>query len=229
MDLDGDGIRDIISGSYPGELYLIAGRPEGGFRAPVVIADRDGDPIRLSSASVPFAVDWDRDGDLDLAVGDIRGRVHFVRNESGDGSLSLGGDELVEAEGEQIACGQGDAGPVVADWDGDGTLDLILGTGEGSVLLYRNTVRQGPPRLLAPTVLVPPSSLKPGNEPSSDASPAPGIRAKVCVDDWNGDGRLDLIVGDFGVTRKAEPKEELQSAGMPLLNYHGWVWVYLRK
>jgi hypothetical protein len=26
----------------------------------------------------------------------------------------------------------------------------------------------------------------------------PGVRAKVCVVDWNGDGLLDLLVGDFG-------------------------------
>ena len=30
------------------------------------------------------------------------------------------------------------------------------------------------------------------------------MRAKVCVADWNGDGRLDLLVGDFA-TQKPEP------------------------
>jgi hypothetical protein len=32
------------------------------------------------------------------------------------------------------------------------------------------------------------------------------MRAKVCVVDWNGDGRLDLLVGDFGMTYGEELK-----------------------
>jgi predicted nuclease with TOPRIM domain len=33
--------------------------------------------------------------------------------------------------------------------------------------------------------------------------PHRGIRSKLCVADWNGDGRLDLLVGDFA-TQKPE-------------------------
>ena len=42
-----------------------------------------------------------------------------------------------------------------------------------------------------------------------------GGRVKVCVTDWNGDGRPDLLVGDFASGGNRQ--------------YHGWVWVYLRK
>src|SRR5262249_43747335 len=40
--------------------------------------------------------------------------------------------------------------------------------------------------------------------PSRDAKP--GARAKVCVVDWNGDGHLDLLVGDFGGIYGERPK-----------------------
>jgi hypothetical protein len=32
------------------------------------------------------------------------------------------------------------------------------------------------------------------------------VRAKVCVVDWNGDGHLDLLVGDFGGIYGEKPK-----------------------
>ena len=51
--------------------------------------------------------------------------------------------------------------------------------------------------------------------PVSATTAAQRDAVQVAVADWNGDGKLDLIVGDFmsGEERK----------------YHGWVWVYLRK
>ena len=46
MDFDGDGILDLVSGSYdPGELYLFRGLGKGQFAAREVIRDRSGKPI----------------------------------------------------------------------------------------------------------------------------------------------------------------------------------------
>ena len=70
MDLDGDGIGDILTGSYPGELYFFKGQGKGEFAAPVKL-QRDGKNINLGPSSTVFATDW-RGADLDL---DSDGRI----------------------------------------------------------------------------------------------------------------------------------------------------------
>lgn len=196
MDLDGDGHLDVISGGFPGHVYLFRGSAEGtwGARANVLLAD--GTALKVQSASAPFAVDWDRDGDLDLVVGDIQGKVWLFDGQGGKATLSLGAGRALEVGGEAIQVGGGDAGPVVADWDGDGTLDLILGTGNGEVFLYRNGAAKGAPQLDAPVTL-----LKGSGWSDASESTGPGARVKPCVTDWNGDGLLDLVVGDISMTR----------------------------
>ena len=41
MDLDGDGYPDIISGSWPGELFIFRGGPGRKFGPPEMIKDKD--------------------------------------------------------------------------------------------------------------------------------------------------------------------------------------------
>jgi len=152
-----------------------------------------------SLAAVPFVYDHDGDGDLDLLVGNIQGRVILIPNEGTPRKFAFNGSKrrALEAGGSPVKV-EGDSGPVIADWDGDGLPDLLVGSGDGSVWWYRNAGKKGAPEYAAGAALLPKSSrgydkpVKHGGAPES-----PGFRTKVHVVDWNGDGLADLLVGDI--------------------------------
>jgi hypothetical protein len=202
VDLNGDGITDILSGSYPGEMYLFPGKDDGTFGAAVRLKDEKGADVKVGSAAAPHAFDWDGDGDLDLLVGNIDGQVWFVRN-VGDAKKPVfekaGTLDVGEAP---IRVPGGNAGPWIADWDGDGVKDLVVGCGDGSVRLYVAKRTEGLPELSKPVQLVKAGAW--GGQPGQKVEF--GVRAKVCVADWNGDGRDDLLVGDF-VSGRTEPPD----------------------
>ena len=213
MDLDRDGIGDILSGSYDGDLYFFKGKGHGEFAAPAKL-QRAGQDINLGASSTVFAADWRGTGRLDLLVGGMRGDVYLIPNDGTIAKPLWGAPRKLAAGGQPIrGSHHGDSQPVAADWDGDGRLDLIVGWGDGSVVWYRNVGTKTEPKLAKGVTLVPaapPPNYDDNAPPSRDSKP--GVRAKVCVVDWDGDGRLDLLVGDFGgiYGEKAELSEQDQ-------------------
>ncbi len=213
MDLDGDGHPDILSGSYwPGDLYVFRGQADGTFAKGEILKDVDGKNINAggpwksdkepnldSLAASPFAADLRGTGVLDLVVGNIGGKIILIPNEgtAAKPAFNPKNRRVLEADGKPILVPGGDAGPFVVDWDGDGLLDLIVGAGDGSVWLFRNVGTRKEPRFAKGETLVPASSTAWVPVPIGAAPAGPGARVKVCVTDWNGDGRLDLLVGDL--------------------------------
>lgn len=195
MDFNGDGTRDLISGSYsPGDLFFFERKSNGTFAAAKKILDRNGKAVNVGSASAVFAADWDNDNDLDLVIGNISGEVYFVPNEGSAKTSQFGKPQKLSADGKPIRVNHGDAGPVVADWNGNGLLDLLVGAGDGSVIFYRNKGTKTKPALAGGVELIPAHK-------KSDTVTC-GTRTKICVTDYNQDGRPDLLVGDFTSARK---------------------------
>lgn len=168
-----------------------------------VEADADKPDLDGLAAAV-WAVDWDGDADLDLLVGNIVGRVVLILNEGDREVPRFGthrenlkaGDELIEVES--------DAGPTIADWDGDGKADLLVGGGDGGLRFYRNTAEKGF-RFAAAVNLIEPIPHGEGARPESVGEPnRPRMRLKPHVVDWNLDGKLDLLVGDFATRLEGE-------------------------
>lgn len=206
MDLDGDGQLDVLSGSWPGELYFFKGKGKGRFAAGEHLKDRNGKAIKLGSASTVFAADWDGDGLLDLLIGDIDGHVWLAPNGGTAGKPAFGSPRKLEADGKIIKALHGDSHPVLADWDGDGVADLIVACGDGGVRWYRNVGTPKEPKLAAAKELIHESNFGKKYPPEPSVKDQPCMRAKVCVVDWDGDGRLDLLVGDAGYTQGEAPK-----------------------
>src|SRR5262249_30185804 len=157
VDLDGDGIGDLLTGSWPGELYFFKGKGKGEFAGAVKL-QREGKPINLGRASTVFAADWRGTGRLDLLVGNIAGEVVLLPNNGSRSQPQYGLPQKLQAGGQAIKAPHGDSQPVVADWDQDGLLDLIVGCGDGSVVWYRNLGSKGEPRLDQGATLVKPGT-----------------------------------------------------------------------
>jgi hypothetical protein len=190
--LDGDGIPDILSGSWPGQLYFFKGLGKGKFAGKQTLKDKTRKPIKIERASTVFAVDWNGDGKLDLLIGDVEGRVHLMTNEGTSTGYAFGKSQELTVDGTPIRVTHGDSHPIAVDWDGDKLLDLLVGCGDGSVQFYKNIGTATEPKLAKPQTLV---AAPTGRDSAQVISP--GMRAKICAVDWNGDGRLDLLVGDF--------------------------------
>lgn len=204
MDLDADKQTDILSGSWPGELYIFRRQPDGSFAAAEKLLDENGKPINLGHSSTVFAVDWNGDGANDLLVGNIMGDVHLVPGRLEAGKLKFTSPQRLEADGKPIQIASGESSPVAADWDDDGRLDLISGSENGRVVWFKNIGTVPEPKLEADRKLI-------GESPFGwQGTPGPrewGIRVRPCVVDYNGDGRLDLLLGDRCGSFQAKPTQ----------------------
>ncbi|HUG42071.1 MAG TPA: VCBS repeat-containing protein [Longimicrobiales bacterium] len=192
-DLNGDGRPDMLIGVLGGaynptlsaveNLYFLEQTPET-FE---VRTTRFLYAIDVGSESIPALADLDGDGDLDLLVGakidpeDGRtGRLHYFENVGGPTRPSFRERAPLPISGHYHYA------PAVGDLDGDGVLDLLVGTWNDGVLYYRNTGTAAAPSWeLAADPLV---ELTRG----SNSTPALG--------DIDGDGDLDLFVGEASGT-----------------------------
>ncbi len=183
-DLNGDGSQELIIGLSDGSVvyYSASTTVEGAWVAAgaltCLVLD-EAAAVKVSSrAAIDFA-DLDGDGSTDLLVGTGEGYVVWYR-----GNISgqfMEGAYLYDAHG-LIQAGQR-ASVSAEDVDGDGLVDLLVGSSTGQVYYYRNLGEAGTP-LFGEAVLVAGINVAELSD-----------RLRLDAADVNGDGQLDIVAG----------------------------------
>lgn len=157
-DFDGDGDLDLLCGEFlDGFTYFqnMGSRTEPRYALGRRLKQADGTALTMDlQMIVPIAFDWDRDGDMDLVVGDEDGRVALVEHTgalAADGSPQFLPPRYFQQVADTLKCGAL-ATPVGFDWDDDGDTDILSGNTAGYVEFFENL--SGPqveyPRWAAP-------------------------------------------------------------------------------
>jgi len=144
-DFDSDGDLDYIGVSrFAGFVYFEnRGTPE-------MYSYAEGKPLMKGPEKLQMfssyghaikatAIDWNRDGHMDIIAGDEDGKVSLLKN---TGQIKNGAPEFLapsffQQEAKYVDFGALTA-PRIIDWDGDGLDDIVSGNGIGSIGFIKN-------------------------------------------------------------------------------------------
>jgi len=137
MDWNEDGRKDLLVGDGGGYLHLFlnAGSsavPEYASTSRVQADYKDLDVRRKAS---PCVVDWNEDGRFDLLVGSWSGELFLFLNEGSGGQPVFG--KPIKLNDGKLDVGS-DSSPDMADMNGDGKKDLIVGNEKGEIFIFIN-------------------------------------------------------------------------------------------
>jgi len=234
VDWNHDGWPDIISGESffstgSQEIYINTG--EGlpwRFKPPVPLL-RAGETIdhrawRGDDWAWQTLVDFDGDGKIDILAGDFWGQVWFHKNISNgsDTAYDTKGVLITRPDGSPIRVGPGANSPwdfttlqgsrihvLASDFDDDGSVDLVLSDTNGR-WYYCNRGKHGKQPMVESQTLI------------KDL----GARGNMTAADWDGDGKLDLLVSlgtkyrwfkNTGALGGTTPFEQAQTMELPLV------------
>ena len=135
VDLNGNGILDIIYGHYAGPLKYY--RNTGTATSPTWTENTSlfGGILDVGGASNPCLIDWDGDGDLDLISGFNMGDLKYYRNigNSSGPAWQAANGVFNSIDGETIY-----SSVTAGDIDNNGHLDLIMGFVNADLVVYEN-------------------------------------------------------------------------------------------
>ena len=191
VDLDGDGLRDLVT-------VAVARAPGKSSRCVLFHKGRKLEPDKMSlwhmnPAEVLFpdadvhnvlgAGDLDGDGDIDLVLS--RMGFYVVWNEGTKTEPKFSKKIKVEGVHDEESVN-------LVDWDGDGLLDVVSSRWHDAdhkvhVSFYRNLGRKA-----AELAFAEPAEILLGGEPIKLTSPG------MCVVDLDADGDLDLVFCPYG-------------------------------
>jgi hypothetical protein len=242
-DWDGDGDEDLICGNTAGYVGFIENLDGGNppkWATPQYLKAH-GEIIRIQAGyngsiqgpceakwgyTTLSVADWDHDGQLDILVNSIWGKVLWFKNIGTKANPKLDEAQPVLVEWtstppkpnwfwwnpiQKELATQWRTTPVAYDWNKDGLNDLVMLDSEGYLVLYERS------KLNEKLTLLPPKRIFYADGPSGfdgkqrieieQAGPlrlnvreAGGSgRRKLCFVDWDLDGKIDILVNSESI------------------------------
>jgi hypothetical protein len=201
VDTSNSGKLDIVAGNYFGEIFFIPNRGSASlplFQQPEPISKALlptlKDPNhRWGNLFAPLLHDWDGDGRPDLLIGEgsySANNIHLFLNQ---GSAAL--PAFSEERSQVLALGEGrqQLHPALADFDGDGAMDLLVTDREALVTVYLRPKNWKLNDTIRPSGYL---SKKGGlTKEAKEALSLPAGINTIATGDLDGDGLFDLIIG----------------------------------
>jgi hypothetical protein len=183
-DMDGDGDSDMLMGDSDGRINYFENTAGAGnpmlFATPVL----NYKGIDVGQYSTIAIADIDGDGLKDIVTGEYMGNLEYYRNIGTTSVPNFSSTAITKTFGKidtQIPCCEGFSVPFIFS-DG-GTLNILVGSERGNIWHYT----------------VNPDSINSGAFPLVDSTfhdIREGTRTSVTGGDLNGDGRMDLVIGN---------------------------------
>jgi hypothetical protein len=189
-DWNHKGTPDLIIGNYGGDILRVP--HTGSATAPAYAQPTNYERVKVSLAGkhpwgnlfAPCPIDWGKDGKTDLLVGEgsySANAVYLLLNQS------AGSEPKFNEEHRYYLCygdGREQLVPTVADYNGDGLPDVLIGDRKGTIGVYLNPGNWKPGAELPLA-----NMIQFGNRDSLGMPVAPHAA------DYNGDGLFDLLIG----------------------------------
>ena len=204
-DFDNDGDLDLLCGEFLDKFTYfenIGSRTFPKYKKGRILKYKNK-PIKMDlEMIVPVAFDWDKDGDVDLIVGQEDGRVTFIEN---TGKIVGGMPQFLlpaffRQQADEIKFGAL-VTPFSVDWDNDGDEDLICGNTSGYIGFIENLNGANPPKWAEPTYLKADGEvirIQAGyNGSIQGPCEAKWGYTTLNVADWDGDGLPDIVVNSI--------------------------------
>ena len=204
-DFDNDGDLDIICGEFIDKFTWfenIGTRETPKYATGRYLKNSKGIITMDLEMITPTALDWDKDGDIDLIVGDEDGRVAFMENTgtTKDKMPVFESPKYFQQKAKHVKFGAL-VRPFSVDWDDDGDEDLICGNSAGYIGFIENLDGGDTPKWDAPKLLKAANStirIQAGvNGSIQGPCESKWGYTTLTVADWNHDGLKDILVNSI--------------------------------
>jgi len=222
-DFDNDGDLDLICGEFLDRFtwFENTGTREKPIFAKGRFLENESGVLTMDLEMIlPSAIDWDKDGDNDLVVGDEDGRVALVENTGAvkDNMPVFRSPAYFRQKADLLKFGAL-ATPFSVDWDDDGDEDIICGNTAGYIGFIENLDGGNPPRWNVPVLIEidgrPVRLMASGNGSIQGPVERKWGYTTLTVADWDNDGRKDIIVNS--IWGRVEWFRNIGKKGAPVL------------